>query len=152
MATYQFVHPEKFDFTKPQECEKRIQRFERFRMASGIVDQPQESQENSLIYCMGSEADDVLDSLNLTAEQKQVYDTVTGKLKDYFVPKRNIIFERVQFNQRVQREGESVDSFVTSLHKLAENCVFGTLKNDLIRDRLVVGLRDSRLSEKLQRR
>ena len=150
MATYQFVHPEKFDFTRPQEWEKWIQRFERFRIASGLVDQPQKSQVNSLIYCMGSEADDILDSLNLSAEQKQVYDTVTGKLKDYFVPKRNIIFERVQFNQRVQREGESVDSFVTSLHKLAENCVFGTLKNDLIRDRLVVGLRDSRLSEKLQ--
>ena len=50
----------------------------------------------------------------------------------------------------MQFEGENIDSFVTSLHKLAENCAFGTLHNELIRDRLVVGLRDHRVSEKLQ--
>ena len=42
-----------------------------------------------------------------------------------------------------------MDSFLTSLHKLAENCVFGVIRNDLIKDRLV-GLRDFILSEKLQ--
>ena len=79
-----------------------------------------------------------------------MYATVAKKLGEYFIPKRNVIFERVQFNQRVQLEGENVDSFVTSLHKLAENCAFGTLHNELIRDRLVVGFRDHRVSEKLQ--
>ena len=49
----------------------------------------------------------------------------------------------------MQQGGGGVDSFVTSLHKLAEYCAFGPLHNDLIRDRLVVGLRDH-VSEKLQ--
>ena len=48
------------------------------------------------------------------------------------------------------RGGGGVDSFVTSLHKLAEYCAFGALHNDLIRDRLMVGLRDHNVSEKLQ--
>ena len=99
---------------------------------------------------MGSEADDILDSLSLTIDQKKEYGTVTKSLTENFIPKRNVIFERVQFNQRVQLEEENVDSFVTSLHKLAEYCAFGALHNDLIRDRLVVGLRDHKLSEKLQ--
>ena len=99
---------------------------------------------------MGSEADDILDSLSLTIDQKKEYGTVTKSLTEYFIPKRNVLFERVQFNQRVQLEGENVDSFVTGLHKLAEYCAFGALHNDLIRDRLVVGLRDHKLSEKLQ--
>ena len=66
---------------------------------------------------MGSETDDILDSLTLTDDKKNVYASVAHKLKEYFIPKRNVILERVQFNQRVQLEGENVDSFITSLHK-----------------------------------
>ena len=98
---------------------------------------------------MGSETDDILDSLTLTSDKKNVYASVAHKLKEYFIPKRNVILERVQFNQRVQLEGETVDSFVTSLHKLAENCAFWALHNELIRDRLVLGLRDHRVSKSL---
>ena len=61
-----------------------------------------------------------------------------------------MIFERARFNVRSQLEGESTDSFVTALHGLAEHCNFRDLKDELIRDRLVVGLRDAALSEKLQ--
>ena len=43
-----------------------------------------------------------------------------------------------------------MDSFVTSLYELAEYCSFGELHDEMIRDRLVVGLRDQRVSEKLQ--
>ena len=60
-----------------------------------------------------------------------------------------MFFELVQFNQKVHLEEEILDSYVTSLHKLAENCAFVALHNDLISDRLVVGLRDHKISEKL---
>ena len=45
--------------------------------------------------------------------------------------------------------GEPVDSFITSLHKLIEHCDYGALKDEVIRDKLVVGLVDEQLSEKL---
>ena len=92
MATFQFAHPEKFAFTKPQMWEKWFQCFERFRSASGLSDKPLDIQVNSLIYCMGSEADDILDSLSLTIDQKKVYSTVTKSLTEYFIPKQNVIF------------------------------------------------------------
>ena len=44
---------------------------------------------------------------------------------------------------------ESADHFITELHRLAENCELGEMKDQLIRDRLVVGIRDSALSERL---
>ena len=44
----------------------------------------------------------------------------------------------------------SVETFCTDLHCLAEHCEFGILKNKLIRDRIVVGLKDKKLSEKPQ--
>ena len=37
-----------------------------------------------------------------------------------------------------------------ALHALAEHCNFGTLTDEMIRDRIVVGLLDAKLSEKLQ--
>ena len=64
--------------------------------------------------------------------------------------RKNIIFERARFNQRQQAEGESVDDFVMDLYRLAEHCGYGVLHNEMIRDRIVVGLRDAKLSEKLQ--
>ena len=50
----------------------------------------------------------------------------------------------------MQQEGETVDEFITDLFRLVENCKYGDLQDELVRDRIVVGLRDSELSEKLQ--
>ena len=61
-----------------------------------------------------------------------------------------MIYERAKFNLRRQEPGESVDSFITSLYGLAEHCGYSGLHDEMIRDRIVVGLRDARLSEKLQ--
>ena len=43
-----------------------------------------------------------------------------------------------------------MDQFITSLYTLAEHCDYGELKDQLIRDRIVVRLRDAKISEKLQ--
>ena len=51
---------------------------------------------------------------------------------------------------RRHENGESVDSFITALYELAEHCGYENLNDEMIRDRLVVGLGDSKLSEKLQ--
>ena len=37
-----------------------------------------------------------------------------------------------------------------ALYKLIETCEYGMLKEEILRDRLVVGIRDKRMSEKLQ--
>ena len=37
-----------------------------------------------------------------------------------------------------------------ALYDLAENCEYGNMKSEMLRDRLVVGIRDQSLSEKLQ--
>jgi len=47
------------------------------------------------------------------------------------------MLERAKFNLRSQKDNESVENFITDLYCLAEYCEFGTLKDDLIRDRIV---------------
>ncbi len=66
------------------------------------------------------------------------------------MPKKKVIYERARFNQRVQQTNEPVDKFITALYALAENCNYGALHDQLLRDRLVVGLRDRTLSERMQ--
>ena len=100
---------------------------------------------------MGAQAEHVFDSLSFAADSdRDKYDTVLAKLDEHFVPKRNIIFERAQFYQRNQKDGETVESFVRSLYELSQFCEFEEKRDDFIRDKLVIGLRDRTLSEKLQ--
>ena len=149
MATFQVTPPEKFSF-KPEEWCKWTRRFERFRVASELNKRDEESQVNTLTYSMGDEADDILQSFGLSDADRKKYTSVKDKFEGHFIIKRNVIFERARFNMRVQEEDESVDSFITDLYTLAEFCVFGDLHDELIRDRIVVGIRDKNLSERLQ--
>ena len=56
----------------------------------------------------------------------------------------------MKFNQRIQQERESVESFITELYALSETCNYGELTNEMIRDRIVVGVRDNAVAERLQ--
>eukprot|EP00731_Ephydatia_muelleri_P034154 Em0049g1a len=150
MATFQVTPPENFSFMHPEEWPKWIRRFERFRQVSGLDTKEEETQVSNLIYCMGDEADDILRSFGLSADDSKKYSVVKGKFESHFVPRRNVIFERAKFNQRRQEDGETVDAFITDLYRLAEYCDYKVLQGEMVRDRIVVGIRDSQLSEKLQ--
>ena len=56
----------------------------------------------------------------------------------------------MRFNRRDHREGESAEQYTMTLYELVKNCDYGDLRDDMPRDRLVVGIRDTALSEKLQ--
>ena len=60
-----------------------------------------------------------------------------------------MIIEHTKFNKRSQLPDEPVEQFITSLYNLAADCNFGELKDRLIRDKIVVRIRDASLSERL---
>ena len=59
---------------------KWIRRFERFRMASGLDKESEESQVNTLLYSMGEEADDIVQSLGILGADQKKYDVVKKRL------------------------------------------------------------------------
>lgn len=99
---------------------------------------------------MGEKAEEILTQIMPTMSSETTFDAIKQKFNTYFSLKRNIIFERYKFNSRVQQAEEPVDLFITALYTLAETCDYGTLKEELIRDRIVIGIRDTRTSERLQ--
>ncbi|CAC5397535.1 unnamed protein product [Mytilus coruscus] len=160
MATFQVAAPEKIDFCKPETWTKSIQRFDRFRSASGLEERAGATQVNSLIYTMGPEADDIFASFDLSEENKKKYATVKEQFDKMHRSihlvnierslRRNVIFKRAKFNKRKQDDDEGVESFVTSLYTITEHCEYNDLRQEMIRDRIVVGIKDSNLSLKMQ--
>ena len=73
-----------------------------------------------------------------------------SKFDEYFKVGRNVIFERARFNRQNQFPGETIEQYIMVLYTLIKTCECGELKEELLRDRIVVGIRDMALSERLQ--
>ena len=99
MTSFQLQLPEKFDFSRQENWLKWSPRFERFRHASGLTKEEEESQINTLIYATGDQTDDILNSFKLSTTQLKQYHNVKTKFVERFVVCRNVIFERAKFNQ-----------------------------------------------------
>ena len=54
------------------------------------------------------------------------------------------------FNHHNKPPSESAEEYITALYQLVETCEYGELKEEMLRDRIVVGMRDAALSECLQ--
>lgn len=65
-----------FDFRKPLEWEKWIRRFQWFRQASNLHTTTRANQVNTLIYCIGDQADYILQNLKLSGQEINSYDAV----------------------------------------------------------------------------
>jgi hypothetical protein len=136
-----FNPPENFILSNPSEWTDCKQRFARFRIATKLHKEDGEIQISSLIFSLGREAEHIFRTFAFNERDEKVYDKVLEKFDGYFVAKRNQIHKRAKFHQRCQKLGESVETFVRSLHEIAENCECSD-DNEQIRDRLVIGISD----------
>ncbi len=150
MATVQLQPPQPFNLKSPDEWPRWRKRFEQFRIASGLSSEDDERQVSTLLYLLGSDAEDVLTSTGIATVDRKKYDNVVSSFDNFFKVRRNTIFERARFNRRNQLEGETAEEYIAALYTLAETCEYDAFKDEMIRDRLVVGIRDSALSERLQ--
>lgn len=150
MANVRLPPPDPFNFRSPDEWPKWKRRFEQYRSASGLASEDEPRQVSTLLYCLGEEADDVLTSTNITDESRKKYSEVMAKFDTFFNVRRNVIFERARFNRRNQGQNESAEQYITALYSLVETCEYGDLRDEMLRDRIVVGIRDTALSERLQ--
>ena len=81
-------------------------------------------------------------NLKLTDEERKDVKVCVEALETHFKPKRNVVYERYVFNMCSQTAEETVDEFVNRIRKLASSYQFGTLTEELIRDKLVLGISD----------
>ena len=85
------------------------------------------------------------------ADQESL-EKVIQKFGEYVQPKVNIAVERFKFNSRNQGVGEPFDQYVTVLRQMAARCEHDKITPDeLLRDRIVFGIADRKVRERLLR-
>nr|XP_037280020.1 uncharacterized protein LOC119172989 [Rhipicephalus microplus] len=151
-ASFTLRTPPQFTFDNPAQWTAWLQQFEDYSFASGLSSAPEETKVRTLLYCMGPQGREVLSSLMSDAEAYRSYSGVTS-LSGYFVHPVNEVHESSRFHKRMQAVGESVDAFFTALRNLVKKCNYASREIDdrLVRDRFIVGLLDSRLTDQLCR-
>ena len=107
--------PAPFPFKVPDQWQWWKKRFDQYRLSSGLSGESDERHISTLLYCMGEDAEETLTSTNITEEDRKEYARVVRKFDEFFKVRKNVIFERAQFNLRCQAEGESIEQFITSL-------------------------------------
>ena len=102
---------------------------------------------------VGDDALKVIKTFSYTeTEDSNEWHLVMDKLEKYCIGEVNEILERYCFNKRDKLPTESVDSFVAELKTLAKTCNFcDCLRDSLIRDRIVLGIKNKQTIKKLLR-
>ena len=128
------------------------QRWDDYEIATGLRNQESQVRLVTLRSIKGRECLQILKNPGLSGEQSSSVADVLSALERYFSPQKNVVFERFEFNSSFQSPNETVDSYINNLRYLASTCEFGALTDELIRDRLVIGVKESSLKEKITER
>ena len=84
-----------------------------------------------------------------TKPAEKSYDDLVKLISDHLHPTPTIACQRYNFNTRKQKEGESIAEYVAELRRIAEHCNYDAMLEEMLRDKLMCGVRDRRMRQKL---
>ena len=119
-------------------------------MASGLDQKGPSVRLATFPSVMGKECLQIFLNLNFGAEELTISSALKA-LETYFLRKRNVVYERYVLNSCIQSSEEAIDCLVNRLRKIASSCQFGTPTDEMIRDRLVIGIQDKSTKARLLR-
>lgn len=85
---------------------------------------------------------DIFNNFKLPTEDTIKLDIVIEHFKNYFELNKNTEITHYKFFTCVQQKNEPVDSFVSKLNNLSEDCCFENQEESLERDLLIIGIWD----------
>ena len=71
--------PAAFHLDTPDHWPKWKRCFEQYFLASGLLKESEDRQVNTLLYCLGEEAEDILTSNNISDDDRKQHGTVKEK-------------------------------------------------------------------------
>ncbi|RLJ22759.1 hypothetical protein DJ031_00295 [bacterium endosymbiont of Escarpia laminata] len=127
--------------------------WQRYEIATGIYKQEGLIRVATLLSVIGEDAAKVYDTFTwVDSQNEQCVTDVLAQFDRYCEPRTQVIYERYRFNNRNQAVDETISAYVTDLRTIAKNCAHEDITPDeIIRDRLVLGLRDDKMRERLLR-
>ena len=128
------------------------QKWRNYDLAIGIARKEDPIRVATFLTVIGDEALDVYNAFTWDSDEDKVkMDKVLEHFEQYCEPRKNTIYERYLFFSRGQESGEPIDKYATVLRNMADSCEFQDLKDSLIRDRIVFGIADNNVRERLLR-
>ncbi|XP_060076924.1 uncharacterized protein K02A2.6-like [Ylistrum balloti] len=130
---------------------KRFKRvWDNYEIATGLSTKDKSLRTATFLTCIGADALEIFEGFEFeTEDQAKDINLVIQKFDTFCVGKTNETYERYCFNKRDQEQSENIDTYVSILRTLAKTCNYGALEDDLIRDRMVIGIRDNNTRKKL---
>ncbi|KAK9737744.1 hypothetical protein QE152_g10398 [Popillia japonica] len=129
-----------------------VKSFQDYLIATGIDKWPSSEEEKKiriLFTLIGDKAMFKYDRFKLSDDEKTTVNNVISAIRSRLISKRNVIYERAMFNSCNQETDEKFDDYYRKLEKLIENCEFKDFKSDLLRDRIVLGIKNKELRKRL---
>lgn len=122
------------------------QSFSIYISALGLETTSKKRQANILLHVIGEEAITVFNGFTFNDEEdKNDPKLIIDEFRKYCTPRKNLTFERGKFNTRIQQKGERFDKFYSDVCNLAKSCEYGTMTEELIKDKISSGVCDIHL-------
>lgn len=127
--------------------------FSIYQVAKKFSEMDDEVQIANMLLLMGRSCVPIYDQFTFddsTESKKKTLKNVIKMFDNHFEPVKNVIFERCKFNNLRQEANQSIHQFIVAVQTQAANCDYGEpMVNELVRDRIVVGVKDSNLRDYL---
>ena len=138
---------DEFDVSK-EEWPQYVERVSHFFAANGITDASR--KRSALLALIGPATYTLLRNLVSPAKPgEKSYDQIIAVLKDHFCPTPSESIQRQRFYSRSRKPDETVAAFVSELRSLAEFCNFGANLEEMLKDRIVCGINNARIQQRL---
>lgn len=125
------------------------QQLEIFITAAGL-DRASETRKSAiLLNFIGKEGQDIYFNILKQNQENLKYEELVRKFDEYFEPQHNELVSSFKFNKKVQEDGETWDNFYSEIKRLAKICNFGEMENRMLRDKIVMGIRDIKVQRRL---
>ena len=119
-----------------------------YEITTDLIDKTS-SKRAGLLTCIDPDAYEVFKPLNMHAADRQKVDKVITALEKNFVDETDQTFEKYVFNCRQLEPSENFDAFLPDLRRLICTYEYSTQKDNIMRNRVVVGIRDDATRKKL---
>lgn len=125
------------------------QQYELFEIANQMKAKPADVQVATFMLSIGAEATVIFNTFDLSVIEPASVSTIKTLFQNHFIPHSNTSWERYRFNKMVQEECESFNDFLTKIQSQSNKCEFGDAHDSLIIDKIIVGVRNDLVREKL---
>jgi len=125
-----------------------VERVKIYFRANEVLDA--DRQRDIFLTVVGSTCyDRLVDLLAPRSPSEVSLDESVDILTTHYDPKPSKRVQRFHFNNRVQKQDESISDYIAELRRLAQYCEYGTQLEDMLCDRLIVDVRNDDLRRKL---